>query len=49
MSNAQWYERFNTKVHVSTAIGLTRQHTVLLEYVAQELHASPFTTINPLD
>ena len=49
MSNAQWYEQFNTKVDVSTAIDVTRQHTVLLEYLAQELHASPFTNINPLD
>jgi hypothetical protein len=34
----QWYERFNTKVHVSEAIGVTRQHKVLLNYVAQELY-----------
>ena len=49
MSNTQCYERFNTKVNVSTAIGVTLQHTVLLEFVAQELHASPFTTITPLE
>jgi hypothetical protein len=36
LSNPQWYERFNTKVDVSGAIGVTRQHKVLLEYVAQE-------------
>jgi hypothetical protein len=36
LSNPQWYERFNTKVDVSGAIGETRQHKVLLEYVAQE-------------
>jgi hypothetical protein len=35
LSNPQWYERFNTKVDVSGAIGVTRQHKVLLEYVAQ--------------
>jgi hypothetical protein len=36
MSNPQWYERFNTKVNVGVAIGVTRQHKSLLEYVAQE-------------
>ena len=49
MYNAQWYERFNTNVNVSNAIGITRQRKVLLEYVAQELHASLFTTITPLE
>ena len=39
MSNAQWYERFNTKVDVSEAIGVTHQHKVLLEYVTDELHS----------
>jgi hypothetical protein len=38
LSNPQWYECFNTKVDVGDAIGVTRQHKVLLEYVAQELH-----------
>jgi hypothetical protein len=36
LSNPQWYERFNTKVDVSEEIGVTRQHKVLLDYVAQE-------------
>jgi hypothetical protein len=36
LSNPQWYERFNTKVEASGAIGVTLQHKVLLEYVAQE-------------
>ena len=49
MSNAKWYNQFNTKVNVSTEIGIARQHTVLLEYLSQELHASPFTTITPLE
>jgi hypothetical protein len=34
--NPQWYERFNTKVDVSEAIGVTRHHKVLLDYLAQE-------------
>jgi hypothetical protein len=36
LSNPQCYERFNTKVDVSEAIGVTRQHKVLLDCVAQE-------------
>jgi hypothetical protein len=36
LSNEQWYERFNTRIEVGTAIGVTRQHTVLLEHVTQE-------------
>ena len=36
LSNPQWYERFNTKVDVGDAIGVTRQHKALLEHVAQE-------------
>jgi hypothetical protein len=36
LSNLQWYERFNTKVVISGAIGVTLQHKVLLKYVAQE-------------
>jgi hypothetical protein len=42
VSNPQWYERFNTKVDVSGAIGVTWQNNVLLEYVAQELYTRAF-------
>jgi len=42
LTNAQWHECFNTKVDVGEAIGVTRQHEVLLEHVAQELHADSF-------
>jgi hypothetical protein len=35
LSNPQRYERFNTKVDAGDVIGVTRQHKVLLEYVAQ--------------
>ena len=45
LSNPQWCERFNTKVDVATAIGITRQHKVLLEYVAQELHTQAFNAL----
>jgi hypothetical protein len=41
----QWYERFNTKVDDRAAIGVTRQHKILLEYVAMELHQQAFATL----
>jgi hypothetical protein len=49
MSNPQWYERFNTKVDVSGAIGVTRQHKVMLEYVAQESYTRAFTDLGPVE
>ena len=36
LTNNKCYERFNTKVYILSAIGVTRQQIVLLEYVAQE-------------
>jgi uncharacterized protein YodC (DUF2158 family) len=45
LTNPQWYERFNTKVDVGAAIGVTHQHKVLLEYVAMELHQQAFATL----
>jgi hypothetical protein len=42
LSNPQSYERFNTKVDVSEAIGVTRQHKVLLDCVAQESYTKSF-------
>ena len=48
LTNAQWHEWFNTKVDVGNAIGVTHQHEVLLEHVAQELHADEFKNlVNP--
>ena len=41
LSNSQWYGQFNTKVVAGEAIGVNRQHKVLLEYVAQELYNKP--------
>jgi hypothetical protein len=49
LSNPQLYERFNTKVDISGAIGVTRQHKVLLEYVAQESYARAFTDLGPVE
>ena len=45
LTNPQWYERFNTKIDVGTAIGVTRQHKVLLEYVSQEENKKAFDTL----
>jgi hypothetical protein len=36
LSNEQWYERFNTRIDVGTAIGVTRQHKVLLDHVGSK-------------
>jgi hypothetical protein len=49
LSNAQYYERFNTKIDVGDAIGVTHQHRVLLEYVAQELHNEAFADLKPAE
>ena len=45
LSNPQWYDIFNKKVDVGEAIGVTRQHKVLLEYVAQELYTQTFSAL----
>ena len=44
-SNPQWYKRFNTKVDVGEAIGVTQQHKELLEYMAQELYTQTFSAL----
>jgi hypothetical protein len=46
LTNDQWYERFNTRIDVGSAIGVTRQHTVLLEHVAAELGNDTFKELN---
>ena len=45
LTNPQWYEKFNTRVDVGEAIGVTRQHKVLLEFVAQEVHTQEFAAL----
>jgi hypothetical protein len=49
LSNPLWYERFNTKVDVGEAIGVTRQHQVLLEYAAQETHTSELADLGVVE
>ena len=45
LTNAQWYEHFNTRVDVGEAIGITQQHKVLLDYIAQELHGDHYNNL----
>ena len=45
LSNPHWYKRFNKKVGVREAIVVTRQHKVLLEYVAQEICNQTFSAL----
>jgi hypothetical protein len=42
LSNPKLYERFNTKLDVGGSIGVTHQHKVIFEYVAQEPHNKAF-------
>jgi hypothetical protein len=46
LTNKQWYERFNTKIDVLSAIGVTRQHKTLLEYVAAESGTTKFNNLS---
>jgi hypothetical protein len=49
ITNTQWYERFNTKLDVGTAVGVTHQHQGLLDYVAMELHQTAFENLSAAD
>ena len=46
ITNTQWYERFNTKLDVGIAVGVTHQHQALLDYVAMELHQTAFENLS---
>jgi hypothetical protein len=46
LNNAQYYEKYNTKIDVGEAIGVTRQHKVLLEYVTQDVHTKAFDELD---
>jgi hypothetical protein len=48
-TNEQWYERYNTKVDVGSAIGVTRQHKVLLDHAAAEIHNQKFDVLSETD
>jgi hypothetical protein len=49
LSNPQWYERLNTKVDVGETIGVTRQHKVLLDYVAQKSYNQSFADLGAME
>ena len=38
LTNQQWYERFNTRIDISQAIGITHLPQVLLNHTCEELH-----------
>ena len=40
MKSNQWYEWFNIKVDVGASIGVTRNHSVILEWTAQSTHSA---------
>ena len=40
MTNAKWHETFNMRADVANAVGMTQQHSALLENVAQDVHKS---------
>ena len=39
LTSTKWYKRFNKKIDVGTAIGVTRQHEALLNYCANDHNA----------
>jgi hypothetical protein len=49
LTNPKWYERFNTKVDVGEAIGVTRHHKFMLEYMDQEYYTQAFADLGAVD
>jgi hypothetical protein len=47
--NEQWHKRFNTKIDVGSAIGVTRQHQILLKHVAAETGTVKFEDLSKDD
>ena len=45
MTNNQCYDWFNAKVDVVTSIGVTRQHSIILEWTAQSTHSESYPYI----
>ena len=45
LTNDQCYEKFNTKVDVLDAIGVTRNHEVLMGWTSQDVHKQAFSTL----
>lgn len=45
MTEDQWHERFKTKVFIGDTLGVSRDHTMALNYVAKERYKSDFEDI----
>ena len=45
MSNAKWYEVFNTRADVAIAVGVTREHKAILDFSAQETYNQDFESL----
>ena len=45
MTNSVWHERFCTKINVGIAMGVTRRHKALLDFVAQEKHSTDYDSL----
>ena len=46
LSNAQWYEQFNTRVDVANSVGVDFGHQVLWEYSANEQYSMDFNSLS---
>ena len=46
LSNAKWYEQFNTRVDVAKSVGIDFGHQVLWEYSANERYNMEFNSLS---
>ncbi|MGL5937017.1 MAG: hypothetical protein ACRCZI_15505, partial [Cetobacterium sp.] len=49
LTEDQWHERFNTKVSIGDTLGVSRDHTMALNYVAKERFNKEFDDLNDDD
>jgi hypothetical protein len=49
LSNPKWYDQFNTNVDVGEVIRVTRQHNLLLDYVAQDSYTKSFADLGAVE
>ena len=45
LTNAQWYEQFNTRVDVAKSVGVDFGHQVLWEYSANKQYSMDFNSL----
>jgi hypothetical protein len=48
LTNNQWYHRFVTNANVAASQGVERQHGVLRDYVAKQLHGMPYDQLTDI-